>query len=47
MVGRGQWRPRDIGEALEARDRAALGFNAPSQGLYFVEAVYPDSSPSR
>ena len=47
MVGRGQWRPRDIGEALESRDRAALGFNAPPQGLYFVEAVYPDSSPSR
>jgi tRNA pseudouridine38-40 synthase len=41
LVGRGQWRPGDIGEALEARDRAALGFNAPPQGLYFVEAVYP------
>jgi tRNA pseudouridine38-40 synthase len=41
LVGRGQWRPDDIGEALEARDRAALGFNAPPQGLYFVEAIYP------
>ena len=41
MVGRGQWRPDDMGKALEARDRAALGFNAPPHGLYFVEAIYP------
>ena len=41
MVGRGQWRPNDIRKALEARDRAALGLNAPAEGLYFVEAVYP------
>ena len=41
MVGRGQWRPQDMREALEARDRTALGFNAPPQGLYFVEAIYP------
>jgi tRNA pseudouridine38-40 synthase len=41
LVGRGQWRPADIGKALEARDRAALGFNAPPHGLYFVEAIYP------
>jgi len=41
MVGRGRWQSDDIRQALEARDRAALGFNAPPQGLYFVEAVYP------
>ena len=41
LVGRGQWTPEEIGTALEARDRAALGLNAPPQGLYFVEAVYP------
>ena len=41
MVGRGQWKPADIKTALEARDRAALGFNAPPDGLYFVEAIYP------
>jgi tRNA pseudouridine38-40 synthase len=41
MVGRRQWQPDDIRNALEARDRAALGFNAPPHGLYFVEAVYP------
>jgi tRNA pseudouridine38-40 synthase len=28
-------------KALEARDRAALGLNAPPHGLYFVEALYP------
>ena len=43
MVGRGQWQPDDMGKALEARDRAALGFNAPPQGLYFVEAIYPEA----
>ncbi len=41
MVGRGQWAPADIAMALEARDRAALGVNAPPHGLYFVEALYP------
>jgi tRNA pseudouridine38-40 synthase len=41
MVGRGQWQPEDMRRALEAQDRAALGFNAPPHGLYFVEAIYP------
>ena len=41
MVGRGPWKPDDIRRALEARDRAELGLNAPSEGLYFVEAIYP------
>jgi tRNA pseudouridine38-40 synthase len=41
LVGRGQWQPGDIRRALEARDRAELGFNAPAEGLYFVEALYP------
>jgi tRNA pseudouridine38-40 synthase len=41
MVGRGQWEPEDMRKALEAKDRAALGLNAPPDGLYFVEAVYP------
>ena len=41
MVGRGQWRPDNIRRALEARDRAELGLNAPAEGLYFVEAIYP------
>ena len=41
LVGRGQWRPEDMRRALEARDRAELGLNAPPEGLYFVGAVYP------
>lgn len=47
MVGRGQWRPDDIRKALEARDRSALGFNAPPHGLYFIEAIYAESPASR
>ena len=42
LVGRGQWDASQIKAALEARDRSALGFNAPPQGLYFVQALYPD-----
>lgn len=41
MVGRGQWSAADLKAALEAKDRTALGFNAPPDGLYFVEARYP------
>ena len=41
MVGKGQWQPDEIRTALEARDRGALGLNAPPHGLYFVEAIYP------
>jgi tRNA pseudouridine38-40 synthase len=47
MVGRGQWAPGDMKKALEARDRAALGFNAPPEGLYFVEAIYPETAANR
>jgi tRNA pseudouridine38-40 synthase len=41
LVGLGQWREGQVAAALAARDRAALGLNAPADGLYFVEAVYP------
>ena len=42
LVGRGKWTKRDLKRALQARDRAELGFNAPPDGLYFVEAVYEE-----
>lgn len=42
LVGRGQWTPEQVKEALEAKDRQALGLNAPPEGLYFVKAVYED-----
>lgn len=41
LVGRNQWQPNDIVRALETRDRAELGLNAPPEGLYFLEAAYP------
>ena len=41
LVGRGRWNAEDLAAALAAQDRAALGLNAPPDGLYFVEAVYP------
>lgn len=44
LVGRGKWSADDLADALAARDRAALGFNAPPDGLYFVEARYPDQA---
>ncbi|MCA1654126.1 MAG: tRNA pseudouridine(38-40) synthase TruA [Sphingomicrobium sp.] len=40
LVGRGQWTVPDMRRALEARDRAALGLNAPPEGLYFLGASY-------
>ena len=44
LVGQGKWTPDDLGAALEARDRAALGLNAPPDGLYFLRADYPEGS---
>jgi tRNA pseudouridine38-40 synthase len=41
LVGLGKWREAEIAEALAARDRSALGLNAPPEGLFFVRAVYP------
>jgi tRNA pseudouridine38-40 synthase len=43
LVGRGKWSAGDLEAALAARDRAALGLNAPPHGLYFAEALYADS----
>ncbi len=43
LVGTGTWDTARLAAALAARDRAALGLNAPAQGLYFVEATYPNS----
>jgi tRNA pseudouridine38-40 synthase len=47
MVGRDQWQPDDMRKALDARDRSALGFNAPPHGLHFIEAIYPETAPNR
>ena len=41
LVGQGKWSKGDLEAALAAADRAALGFNAPPDGLYFLRADYP------
>jgi len=41
LVGLGRWEEDRVAEALAARDRQALGLNAPAEGLYFVSATYP------
>lgn len=41
LVGLGRWREQQVAEALAARDRKALGLNAPPDGLYFTGAFYP------
>lgn len=43
LVGQGKWAPEDVRDALEARDRTALGLNAPPDGLFFVRAEYPSA----
>lgn len=42
MVGEGRSTPADVKQALDARDRAALRFNAPPDGLWFAKASYPE-----
>ena len=40
LVGEGKWRPRDVADALAARDRSACGPVAPPDGLYLVRVDY-------
>lgn len=40
LVGQRQWTAADLKAALDAKDRNALGLNAPPHGLYFVAARY-------
>jgi tRNA pseudouridine38-40 synthase len=44
LVGDGKWSGDDLAAALAARDRDALGLNAPPDGLAFVGASYADMS---
>ena len=44
LVGQGKWSADDLAAALAARERAALGFNAPPDGLYFTQACYPPAA---
>jgi len=40
LVGEGKWSPRDVADALAARDRARCGPVAPPDGLYLVKVDY-------
>ena len=40
LVGEGKWTADDVTAALEARNRTALGLNAPPDGLYFTGVDY-------
>jgi len=42
LVGMGRWAEEQVADALAACDRRELGLNAPPQGLYFIEAKYPE-----
>lgn len=39
-VGTGQWTKKDVEQALAAKNRDALPFNAPPDGLYFLKVDY-------
>ena len=40
LVGEGKWTPRDVADALAAKDRARCGPVAPPDGLYLVKVDY-------
>jgi tRNA pseudouridine38-40 synthase len=40
LVGEGKWSPRDVADALAARDRARCGPVSPPDGLYLVRVEY-------
>jgi tRNA pseudouridine38-40 synthase len=40
LVGEGQWQVAQLEAALKAANRAALGYNAPPDGLYFMRVDY-------
>ena len=40
QVGTGKWKPEQVKQALEARDRRAGGVTAPAHGLYFMRVDY-------
>jgi tRNA pseudouridine38-40 synthase len=40
LVGEGKWTPRDVADALAARDRSRCGPVSPPDGLYLVKVDY-------
>jgi tRNA pseudouridine38-40 synthase len=45
-VGEGKWRPEDVKDALDARDRGRCGPVAPASGLYLERVDYPQADTS-
>ena len=43
-IGIGKWEPEYIACILEQKNRAIAAATAPAQGLYFVDAIYPEFS---
>ena len=43
LVGEGRWSPARVAAALEAKDRAAAGPTAPSEGLALIGVGYADN----
>jgi tRNA pseudouridine38-40 synthase len=43
QVGLGKWSKADVQQALDAQNRSAAGPTAPSTGLYFLAAYYPEN----
>jgi tRNA pseudouridine38-40 synthase len=46
-VGAGKWSVGDLGDALEARDRARCGQVAPAAGLYLARVDYEDGGEAK
>lgn len=40
LVGKGKWKPEQVKDALEAKNRSAAGPTAPAYGLYFIGVDY-------
>lgn len=40
LVGEGKWHPREVGQALAAKDRSHCGLVAPPDGLYLMRVDY-------
>ncbi|MDX1580656.1 MAG: tRNA pseudouridine(38-40) synthase TruA [Alphaproteobacteria bacterium] len=43
LVGEGKWTAADLEASLEAKDRNALGLNAPPDGLYLTRVIYDEA----
>jgi tRNA pseudouridine38-40 synthase len=45
LVGEGKWRPQELRDALDAKDRSRCGPVAPPHGLYLMQVDYARKNP--